>query len=486
MNNLIKNELTKIFKKKAIYILLLVTLAFMILSNCIYKYFYNDTTYSYYSDGYIEFVKEAINELDPDKPSDTKMYIEYKTVLDVDNMMKEYNKDAWQIQIIASTIQNYINERNTYLYGAQKDESQANKINEQINELSEKLKNDDWKYFANEELKTAEEKVKLLEEEKSSTDDKQRLESIDLEIAMAKIDLDVAKYRVDEDIKYGYDYMNTALENYKERSYMIEQIDNSKEELTYQEKKDYNDSIEQREISKYIIENHVDINKQNDLRGILSNFFNEFGLFIVVITVMIAGTIVSEEFNKGTIKLLLIKPYSRKKILLSKFITVLIMIVFSIVVILAMELIVGGIIFGFESLSIPVLQYNFNSNMLQEINVFSYLGIQIFTQLPSIILLATLSFALSTIFTNSPVAIALPLLGYMGVAVINQIAIQYNIGFLRYFVTLNWDFSQYLYGKMPLMEGLTPGFSGIICIIYFLIMIIPTFVIFKKKNIKNI
>lgn len=486
MNNLIKNELTKIFKKKAIYILLLVTLAFMILSNCIYKYFYNDTTYSYYSDGYIEFVKEAINELDPDKPSDTKMYIEYKTVLDVDNMMKEYNKDAWQIQIIASTIQNYINERNTYLYGAQKDENQANKINEQINVLSEKLKNDDWKYFANEELKTAEEKVKLLEEEKSSTDDKQRLESIDLEIAMAKIDLDVAKYRVDEDIKYGYDYMNTALENYKERSYMIEQIDNSKEELTYQEKKDYNDSIEQREISKYIIENHVDINKQNDLRGILSNFFNEFGLFIVVITVMIAGTIVSEEFNKGTIKLLLIKPYSRKKILLSKFITVLIMIVFSIVVILAMELIVGGIIFGFESLSIPVLQYNFNSNMLQEINVFSYLGIQIFTQLPSIILLATLSFALSTIFTNSPVAIALPLLGYMGVAVINQIAIQYNIGFLRYFVTLNWDFSQYLYGKMPLMEGLTPGFSGIICIIYFLIMIIPTFVIFKKKNIKNI
>ena len=124
--------------------------------------------------------------------------------------------------------------------------------------------------------------------------------------------------------------------------------------------------------------------------------------------------------------------------------------------------------------------------MLQEINVFSYLGIQIFTQLPSIILLATLSFALSTIFTNSPVAIALPLLGYMGVAVINQIAIQYNIGLLRYFVTLNWDFSQYLYGKMPLMEGLTPGFSGIICIIYFLIMIIPTFVIFKKKNIKNI
>ena len=30
---------------------------------------------------------------------------------------------------------------------------------------------------------------------------------------------------------------------------------------------------------------------------------------------MIAGTIVSEEFNKGTIKLLLVRPYSRNKIL---------------------------------------------------------------------------------------------------------------------------------------------------------------------------
>ena len=59
------------------------------------------------------------------------------------------------------------------------------------------------------------------------------------------------------------------------------------------------------------------------------------------------------------------------------------------------------------------------------------------TQLPIIILLATLSFALSTIFTNAPVAISIPLLGYMGVAVINQLAIEYNIGFLKYFVTLN-------------------------------------------------
>ncbi len=486
MSNLIKNELTKIFKKKSIYIILFVTLAFVILSNCMYKYFYDDGNYSYYSDSYVEYARDKIKELNPEKPSDTKMYIEYKTVLDVYDMMQGYSNDAWQTQIIASTLESYINERNTYLYGAEKNVEQANKIDEQINDLSNRLKNDDWKYFANDELKNAEEKVKSLEDEKNSTDDKQRLESLDSEIAVAQIDLDVAKYRVDEDIKYGQDYMNTALTKYQEYSYTIEQMDSSNTDLTYQEKKDYNEAIQEREISKYIIENHVDVEKANDLRGILSRFFSEFGLFIIVIVVMIAGTIVSEEFNKGTIKLLLVRPYSRTKILLSKFITVLIITVFAIAIILGMELIVGGLIFGFDSLQVPVVVYNFNTNMIQEVNIFAYLGAQIIMQLPIVILLATLSFALSTIFTNSPVAIALPLLGYMGAAVINQLAIQYNIGFLRYFVTLNWDFTQYLYGGMPLMEGLTPEFSVVICLLYFLIMLIPTFVIFKKKNIKNI
>ena len=35
-------------------------------------------------------------------------------------------------------------------------------------------------------------------------------------------------------------------------------------------------------------------------------------------------------------------------------------------------------------------------------------------------------------------------------------------------------------------EGVTPEFSAVICLLYFFIMMIPTFIIFKKKNIKNI
>ena len=201
---------------------------------------------------------------------------------------------------------------------------------------------------------------------------------------------------------------------------------------------------------------------------------------------MIAGTIVSEEFNKGTIKLLLVKPYTRNKILLAKAITTFIMTIFVIVVTIVMQILIGGIIFGFDSLSEPAVAYNFNTNTIQEMNIFANLGLQTLTQLPMIILLATLAFAISTIFKNSTLAITISLLGYMAGSIINQLAIAYNLQFMKYFVTMNWDLSQYLFGELPYMEGMNLITSIIVCVVYLLIMLIPTFIYFKIENIKNI
>lgn len=276
------------------------------------------------------------------------------------------------------------------------------------------------------------------------------------------------------------------MEVYQSEAKNVNNMENGIQELGYEEKQEYNKSLERREVNRYILENNINVNKTNDVRGILKNLFSEYGLFMIVMIVMVAGTIVSEEFNKGTIKLLLVKPYSRNKILLAKFLTVFIMIAFTIVAVVVMELLVGGIIFGLDSLSIPVLQYNFTSGSLEIMNIFTYLGIEIMTQLPKFILLATLAFACSTLFTNSAVAIAIPLLGYMSADMINMLIIQFKVQFMRIFVSLNWNLEEYLFGNLPKMEGMTCGFSVVICMLYFVAMVIPTFIAFKKKNIKNI
>lgn len=427
-----------------------------------------------------------MSKLDPNKPSDTKMYIELKSNVDIYDIMQKYETGAWQRQILGNQIPNYVTQKNTYLYGEEKDTKKVEEIQEKINKILAKLDEGDWHYFAREELEQAETSLNDLEKQKEQTQDKQELQTLEEAIKNAKIDQEVAQIRLNKDIPYGNDYKNQALETYQSESKTVMRLEETGQELKYEEKQDYQKSLEDKEISKYILENNVDINKTDNVRGILKNLFNEYGLFIIVMIVMIAGTIVSEEFNKGTIKLLLVKPYGRNKILLAKFITVLIMIVFSIVSVVIMELLVGGIIFGYDSLSIPILEYNFETLNLEVIPVFNYLGITILTQLPKLILLATLAFSCSTLFTNSAVSIALPLLGYMSADMINMLVIQYKVQFMKIFVSLNWNFEEYLFGNLPKMEGMTFGFSAIICMVYLIIMLVPTFLTFKNKNIKNI
>lgn len=486
MSRLIKNELIKIFKKKSIYITLFVILAFVILTNCIYKFFYHSGSYQEYNDSYAQYLKEDLAKLDPNKPSDTKMYIDLKSELDIYEMKQKYETGAWQRDVLSSQVSSYVSEKNTYLYGESKDTEKVEEIEKNINKILEKLEQDDWRYFAQEELNQAKTALTTLENQKANTQDKQELLSLEVAIKSANIDKEVAEIRVNKDIKYGEDFRNEALGIYQEEAKNIINIESNAQELKYEEKQEYNQSIEKREINKYILENNVNINKQNDVRGILKSLFNEYGLFIIVMIIMIAGTIVSEEFNKGTIKLLLVKPYSRNKIILAKFITVFIMIAFSILSVVVMELLVGGIIFGYDSLSVPILAYDFTTQSLQSLNIFSYLGIEIMTQLPKLILLATLSFACSTLFTNSAVAIAIPLLGYMSADMINMLVVQFKVQFMKFFVSLNWNFEEYLFGNLPKMEGMTVGFSIVICMLYFVVMLIPTFIVFKKKNIKNI
>ena len=151
-----------------------------------------------------------------------------------------------------------------------------------------------------------------------------------------------------------------------------------------------------------------------------------------------------------------------------------------------MQFIVGSIFFGFDSLKIPVVEYNHNTGALVEMSIIKNVILNALGKLPIYILLGTLAFALSTLFCNTAVAITISLLGYMASSMVNQFAYYYNITWLKYFVTPNWDFTQYLYGKLPTMEGLNTAFSIVICLIYFAIMMIPTFIVFRKRNIKNI
>ena len=107
MINLIGNELKKVFKKKTIYILFIIIIGYIILSNIILKLTDTGYGYNYYYED-IDFYKSYISELDPNSPEDYPYFAEYTRQIRVLELTKEYGNSSWQAYIINNKLAGYI------------------------------------------------------------------------------------------------------------------------------------------------------------------------------------------------------------------------------------------------------------------------------------------------------------------------------------------------------------------------------------------
>lgn len=482
MISLIQNELKKIFKKKSLLITLLVTLAFIILTNVIYKLDFGNSYYDYIEEE-ISFYGEQLKTLDPEKDKD--MYAQYKTELEVYQLVKKYDEKSWQAKIIQSEMRSCISNINYYTY-QEKSDSGLKIAKAKYDEYIKRLDTDDWRYFAEEEVKEKNTEIDELKAMQEKTTNKLEIKELQSQIRGYEISRQIATWRLEKDIPYGNDYKNNCLNSYMVAMEDIRSYDFGETEKNYDSKKQYYKAQETAAINKYDIENETTVGDTSSAKGILLSTFDEYEIFLIVMFMMTAGVIVSEEFSKGTIKLLLIKPYKRSTILASKFITSIIVAIIVILLVLLMQFVVGGLIQGFDSFRNPTIIYDHTINNVKQINTIQYLAMQALGKAPMYILLMTLAFAFSTIFTNSALAITISLLGYMGSSVINMLALNLKLNWIKYFVTPNWNLTEYFWGGIPTFEGITLPFSIAIIVIYMVIMLVPTFIIFQKKNIKNI
>ena len=491
MTNLIKNELYKVFKRKSIYILLSIMLCIITLNTFLTKKYSIEDPVSTLTDQKYELqeLKRTIDSYDKNSPGEKEEYYNALSNIELYELTDKY-KEPWKKILIRENLRDIIHSMNNAKY-IEKDIEAYNEYKKEYDAFLKELDSNSWKYFVNKEIKTTTDEIASLEKEREKAKNKELYNS---RIKEEKNKLEKLKLRLEKDIPYDNNYLNTALEDYKQAPQTYKEFKESiikntsefniKEE--YQIKRQYIEYMKNNANNKYIIDNKVDINSPKTTRNLLINTLSDNFLFIMIIVAVVAGSIVSTEFDKGTIKLLLIRPYSRNKILLSKYIVSMFMIIFAILSAFIMQLIIGGIFFGFSSLNIPVVIYNFVQNKVMHINLFKYIFDNVLAVLPEFILLATLAFAISTITNVSTLGVALPIVGVGAADIINLIAINRNIIPLKYFVTLNWNFTNYLYGGVNSFPTLSIPFSILICAIYFLIMIITAFIVFNKRNIKNI
>lgn len=466
MFKLIKAELKKIFRKKSFLIVTLIFIAFCVLTNVIYKNM-DDIVYIDY-DYNIEELKEINKELNLNNAEDLSEYVSNLSIIEKEEIKNSFDDNT--SKYLAENLSDLIYERNEAKYIDQ-DIELTNTLTSEIDTKLTKIKNNDWEYFTKDKIN----KYKSYLAEATDNVTKERCKEI----------IKLEEYRLNNNVAYDNDnYLFVAIETIETDLTEYYNLQN-KEKLTKMESERLDDLKEEMLINNYILENKEDLNNSSTLRAVLESFASEFSIFILIYVIMISGSIVSEEYSKGTIKYLLTKPYKRSTILTSKLLTVLLLIPAVIIFMVLVELIIGGIIFGFSSLSVPIVLYNASTSALVSYNVFKYTFLHLLSILPVFIVLGIVCFALSTITTSTSAATTITFLFYLLGNVIVTLASTYNIKILKYFVSIHWDFS-YLVNLTKHPFGFSTISSILIVIAYLAAILCLTYVYFAKKDVKNI
>lgn len=190
-----------------------------------------------------------------------------------------------------------------------------------------------------------------------------------------------------------------------------------------------------------------------------------------IFTVVIASDSVSSEFSWGTVKLLLIRPTKRWKILLSKYLASVLFALFLLVFILMMSILLGLVFFGTSDANNDGITFG---------SILAKYGYEFI----SLLLIVTFSFMISTVFRSSILAIILSLLILFFGGTISGIMIGLEQEWAKYLLFTNLDLSIYAEGGMgPYFPGMSLGFSIAILAIHFIAFHAIAFYLFKKRDI---
>ena len=502
MFNLVKNELTKIFSKKSIYIVLLVFLILAVFVLVVEKYGEKISAMASVKD--ITYLEEELKNIDISTESGKMQYWSLKSEVEIRELVNQYGgystwqgekifEDIWPIKIDMNLYQNGLDEFATNTSYSKE------QIQKEYDKIMERIKTGDWKSFVQEDLKEQEEQIKLMEEQMQNTTNDVSSKELNKSLEILKLEAQVNNWRLEKEIPYRDQEYDSALIRYSTLGNILldynytHNIDktNYKEKVSdqfdYNEKMAYQEYLAEFEISKYRIENEIP--SLESVSSSIENLIPNIGLlFILVISVMITGTIVSEEFNKGTIKLLLIRPYTRRKIMLSKIIASVIAVVISMFGLLLIQIVVSGIGFGFSTINMPVLKYNFNANSVIEMNVFVWFIVNVLAVSPIIIIISAIALTIGTVITNSTCAIGFSMIIYMTSGILKQMLLVFGnkTKWIKFIPFVNWDLTECLYGKLHSIQGVTMQNSILTCTILAALLLFMTFKNFSDKNIKNI
>ncbi len=204
-------------------------------------------------------------------------------------------------------------------------------------------------------------------------------------------------------------------------------------------------------------------------------------IVITIFTIIIAGDSLAGEFSSGTIKLLLIRPASRFKILVSKYISFLLFSMLLLLILFVISIAVNGILYGFGYMDLPLISMNAEGQIIERNMVLNLWKTYMLGGV-STVMYVTMAFMISSAFRSSAMAIGFSI-GALFAGNIVMEALQ-RFDWSKYLLFANTDLTQHLTGR-PFQEGMTLSFSIGVLAVYFIVFNLISWLLFTRRDVAS-
>jgi ABC-2 type transport system permease protein len=214
---------------------------------------------------------------------------------------------------------------------------------------------------------------------------------------------------------------------------------------------------------------------------------HSINLFLPLMVMVIAADLVSSERSAGTIKLLLTRPVKRWKILLSKYIALILAISTIIFLFGLLSYFISGLVFGYQGWSAPILTGfvaeagELNTSGVQMIPQWQYIFMEFSLVWFVAVVVGTIAFMLSVLIKSTPIGMGVMLAALISGAILNSMVSSWESA--KYLFMINLNITGYLAGSAPPIEGMSLGFSLAVLTIWGLLALFISFFVFIRQDI---
>ncbi len=214
--------------------------------------------------------------------------------------------------------------------------------------------------------------------------------------------------------------------------------------------------------------------------------FLSYSVFVALFAVLLGGWLMASEFQQGTIRLLMIRPKTRMKILMAKFIAAFVLSIGIYTAGSILNLITNGILFGFGDFSFP------NYTIAGQLSFFAYYAPKFLACTVTIIFAFSVAFMLSVLVKNAAVSIAVPIAGFIASnMVMAAFSWRGEAGWLAYtpipYIQISYFFIQYSPVQQLIRRGLPISLTYGILLLLALSALCTLFsvLVFNTRDITN-